>query len=357
MPSSKSRTRPKAQGQRLVYIAMALSIAAVVISALSYANPRTVYVNTTKVVYSNGTATVNLTGYNISGQLITPLYYLRSYPPINASGSPGNTLQGLNAQLNASDLAVINGAPDSYFEKAGEMYLNRSLANSVGTTVKKVPTFIVNGKPSVLYLGSITCIFCGENRWAMALALSRFGNFSTLFTGYSALGDSDVPTIYWSPSEYNASSMDLGSFYSSDYINFIAFESSDPITLGFDIQPLSVMQQIVNQSGNSVYMAAFDYIMQINNFQGTPYTIWGSSQVPGADAVDFGNSTATAPRPLANWTHAQVFSLLKNPNSQFAWTEYAAADLYIAMTCASINNTAPVCQLPAISQIERANGY
>jgi len=252
---------------------------------------------------------------------------------------------------------VINNASDAYFEEAGELYLNDSLANSVGTSAKTVPAFIVNGKPSVIYLGSITCIFCGENRWAMALALSRFGGFSTLFTGFSSKGDGDIPTLYWSPATYNQSSMDFGSFYTSNYINFIAFEDTDPITGGFDIQPLAQMQEFVNATGNLAYIDAFKYILQINNFGGTPYTIWGARQINGADAIDFGNSSSEAPLPFANWTHAQVFSLLKTPNSQFAWTEYAAADLYIAMVCGTINNTAPVCSLSAITQIEKANGY
>ncbi len=347
----------------LAYLAMFLSIIAIAASVVSYTHVNTIYINQTKTVYisaSNTTAqNVILSQYSINSTLITPLYYLPSYPPITASNtySGGTTLKGLNAQLNASDLAVINNASDSYFEKAGEMYLNRSLSNTVSATTKSVPEFLVNGKPSVIYLGSITCIFCGENRWAMALALSRFGNFSALFTGYSSIGDGDVPTLYWSPATYNESNVDLGSFYSSRYINFLAVESTDPITGGFNLQPLAQMQQMVNTSGNLAYMDAFRYIMQIDNFQGTPYTIWGGHQVSGADAVDFGNSTATAPRPFSNWTHAQVFSLLSSPNSQFAWTEYAAADLYIAMACSSLNNTAPICQLPAIAEIEKANGY
>ncbi len=60
--------------------------------------------------------------------------------------------------------------------------------------------------------------------------------------------------------------------------------------------------------------------------------------------------------PLTNMTHEQVLAQLANPNDQFAWTEYAAADLYVAMVCSSINNTAPVCSLPAIQQLEKL-GY
>ncbi|HUB92409.1 MAG TPA: DUF929 family protein [Candidatus Saccharimonadales bacterium] len=350
--------------QSLCYAAILISVMAVLASAYSLVHSgRTIYVNKTvyinNTVYSNSTnSTAPLSQFNITGSLITPLYYLPNDPVINQSAPFGKTLQGINSQLNATELSIINNASQSYFETAGMMYLNRSLANSVSATVKPVPTFLVNGKPSVIYFGSITCIFCGENRWAMALALSRFGNFSTLFNGYSSFGDYDVPTLYWSPAQYNQSSVDLGSFYNSKYINFIAIEDTDPITAGFNLQSLPVIAQEINSTGNLAYESAFQYILDINNFQGTPYTIWGGSQVSGADAIDFGNTPPTGSTlALSNMTHAQVLGQLANPDNQFSWTEYAAADLYIAMTCASINNTAPVCSLPAIIGIEKQNGY
>jgi hypothetical protein len=61
--------------------------------------------------------------------------------------------------------------------------------------------FSYNGKPSVIYIGAISCVWCGENRWAMAMALSRFGSFNSLYIGYSSIHDGDVPTLYWKPQE------------------------------------------------------------------------------------------------------------------------------------------------------------
>ncbi|MEM3876880.1 MAG: hypothetical protein QXP24_04125, partial [Candidatus Micrarchaeaceae archaeon] len=132
-----------------------------------------------------------------------------------------------------------------------------------------------------------------------------------------------------------------------------------PITGGFNLQPLGKIQQEINATGNLAYIDAIKFILQLNTFQGTPYTIWGSYNVGGADAVDFGNTMPTSGQqlPLTYMTHEQVLSQLANPSNQFAWTEYAAADLYVAMVCGSINNAAPVCSLPAIKQIEAANGY
>lgn len=347
---------------RLAYIAIAISLIAALFGAFSIYNSRhvqTIYVN--KTVYANGTQPRTLTAYNLTVRSLT-----RFTPPLSLSDSPvittaqpfGARLTDINEPLNATELSIINNAPNSYFEIAGEMYLNHTLANTVRASVQGVPAFIVNGRPSVIYLGSITCIFCGENRWAMALALSRFGNFTNLFKGYSALNDGDVPTLYWSPAHYNQSTVDLGSFYQSNYINFIAIEDTDTIYGGFSIQPISVIQQEVNASGNVAYADALSFIKQINNFQGTPYTIWGNDQVSGADAVDFGNSMpSTSSLPISSMTHEQILQQFSSPNNQFAWTEYAAADLYIAMTCGQLKNTAPICSLPAIQQIERVNGY
>lgn len=350
------RTQSNSSMHTITYAAIAISIISLVLSLYTITHPSTI---TTKIVYQNKTVYTSLKGFNITGSLIMPQSSLPNDPPITANGTVGKRLTGLNSPLNASELSVINNASMAYFEKAGQMYLNGSITNEVSATPLSVPPFLVNGKPSVIYFGSITCIFCGENRWAMALALGRFGNFSALYQGYSSLGDGDLPTLYWSPAQYNQSSIDLGDFYSSKYINFIAMEDTDPITQGFDLQTFSTIQQEVNATGNIPYEDAFKYILQINNFQGTPYTIWGGSQVGGADAVDLGNSTATinGTYGLGLMTHAQVLKELSNPHDSFGWTEYAAADLYIAMTCSAINESAPVCTLPAILQIQKQNGY
>ncbi len=351
----------------LTYATFAISIAAFLIATLAYthAPQRIIYQNQTKVIYVNSSNTAalknaNITAFNISSSLISPQQlFLPSAPIITTPSTFGNRLTNINDPLNATDLSIINNAPNSYFETAGEMLINGSIVNTVSAKPNKVPMFILNGKPSVIYLGSITCIFCAENRWAMALALSRFGNFSNLFEGYSALKDSDVPTIYWSPAHYNSSTVDLGSYYTSNYINFIAIEDTNPITGGFVVQPIPVIQQEINQSGNIAYIDAFKLIEQLNNFQGTPYTIWGSDQVSGADAIDFGNSppTSSTDIQIVNMTHAQILRQLASFNDQFSQSEYAAADLYVAMICSSINNTAPVCSLPAIQKIETTNGY
>lgn len=335
--------------RNLSYAVIILSIALVALFFYSLTIThlsKTVYVNRT--VYISGPIPVNITS-----SLIVPNTSIAEDPIITANQSFGTRLTGINEPLNSTELSIINNASDAYFETAGQMLLNNSLNDEVGTSARNVTPVMINGKPSVIYFGSITCIFCGENRWAMALALSRFGSFSDLFKGYSSFGDADVPTLYWSPARYNQSSIDLGSFYSSRYINFIAIEDTDPITSGFNLQQFSTIQQEVNSTNNLAYEDSLRFIIQLNNFQGTPYTVWGNKQVGGADAEVFGNNPPTnSTLPLTYMTHADVLNQLAAPNTQFAWGEYAAADLYIAMTCGSIQNSAPVCSLPAIQRLE-----
>lgn len=348
------------QERHLMYVSLVISIIALVAAAIALYAPHVTYVykNTTQIINSSpGTSVTKLTKYRINSSQIIPQSALSDAPVVTQNQTFGSRLTGINSPLNASSLAVINSAPNSYFETAGEMYLNHTLNNSVGVNPTSVPAFIVNGKPSAIYLGTITCIFCGENKWSMALALSRFGNFSQLFTGYSAIKDGDVPTLFWAPAHYNSTSVVLGSFYSSKYINFLSIEESAPITGGFSLMPLSSLQAIANQSGNLAYIDALKYIIAQNGYQGTPFTIWGNYSVSGADAVAFGNAPPTNNMlPLTYMTHAQMLQALAHPSSQLSWTEYAGADIYAAMICKSIGDAAPVCGLPAIRSIELALG-
>jgi hypothetical protein len=113
----------------------------------------------------------------------------------------------------------------------------------------------------------------------------------------------------------------------------------------------------IAKQGNTTYIEVFSYLMNISNsnttlqFEGTPYTVWGGSLFSGVDAIDFGNRSYSY-LPLTYMTHGQVLSQLSNPDGQFAFTEYAAADVYISKVCRAINNTAPICSLPAIQKIE-----
>ncbi len=327
----------------LAYASLGISIASMVFVAV-------LAVQVNMFLKNHGTQSVTSTTtfqpISITGSLITPPTSLPDAPPILAQQPFGSRLTNLNVPLNSSELAAINDASDSYFVTAAQMYLNHTLTATVGANTYAAPLFLVNGKPTVVYLGAISCVYCAENRWAMALALSRFGSFQQLFWGYSALQDGDVPTFYWAPAHYNATAATgFGNFYTSNYVNFVSIEYSSPITQGFNMGTLSYFQQEAVAQGSPVYANATRLLIALNDYAGTPDTIWGKFSVPSADAVNFGTATANTNTtiPMASMTHQQVSASLAQPSTGFAWTEYAAADYYVALVCASGSISAPIC--------------
>ncbi len=270
----------------------------------------------------------------------------------------GSRLTNIDVPFSSQWLSIINNAPNSDFNTSALMLLNGSLTDEIidtpPTALAPKPV-MVNGKPTVIYIGAISCVFCGENRWAMALALSRFGNFSNLYEGYSSFGDHDLPTIYWNKDNYTTNaSVGFGNYYHSNYINFISADYESPIVQGFEVQPISYF---VSKAPNSTYRSAMSFMNSTNDFQGTPFSFWGNVIVQGATGIVFGNTTPTGSTlPLTNETHAQVLSQFKNYNDQFAFGEYAAADVYIAYLCPTLNNTPPVCQLKGIRELETHMG-
>ena len=51
------------------------------------------------------------------------------------------------------------------------------------------PALTSGGKPEMLYIGAEWCPYCAAERWAMAVALERFGSFSPLRGVYSSSAD------------------------------------------------------------------------------------------------------------------------------------------------------------------------
>ena len=351
------------------YSALALSIVTLVLIG-------SLYIQVMQINEKLKPSTTTLAPISVTGPLITPALSLPDAPPILAQEPFGQRLTNINVPLNSTQLAMINDEPTSYFETAAMMYLNGSLVNLVGQQIAPAPLFDVNGKPAVTYLGAISCVYCGENRWAMALALSRFGSFGHLYFGYSALNDQDVPTLYWAPAQYNATAaVDWGNSYNGTYVNFVSIEYASPITQGFQMGTLQYFVQQARALNNSVYEAAVNLIVDENNYAGTPYTIWGQYAVLGADAQDFGETTSTSTSevmttsssaaatsttalPISSMTHDQILASFAHPSDQFAWTEYAAADYYVALICSSLGagsassaSAPPICSSPSVAQM------
>jgi hypothetical protein len=76
-----------------------------------------------------------------------------------------------------------------------------------------------NGKPEVLYIGAEYCPFCAAERWALIVALSKFGTFSNLSLMLSA----DSPEAYPDTATFSF----VNSSYTSQYVSFVSVEYLD----------------------------------------------------------------------------------------------------------------------------------
>jgi len=179
------------------------------------------------------------------------------------------------------------------------------------------PVLTSGGKPEMLYVGAEYCPYCAAERWAMTVALSRFGTFSNLSLIHSSSTDiyPSTPTLSFYKSNYT-----------SKYIQFTPVE-------WFGLQDNGVVLQ-QRTSAEAALMTKYDAV---------PY-------VPSADAgsypfLDIGNQYVDVgsqylPSTLAKLAWAQVAADIRNPSSPVAKGVDGAANAITAAIC-KITKDAP----------------
>jgi hypothetical protein len=190
---------------------------------------------------------------------------------------------------------------------------------------KSQPALTAGGKPQILYIGAEYCPYCAAERWAMVVALSRFGTFSGLKLIHSSSSDvfPNTPTLTFAHATYT-----------SQYVDFSPVEMYGPKNNGVIFQKPT--------SAESALMTKYD---------AAPY-------VPSADAnsfpfVDIGNQYLVVgaqytPTSLASLTWSQVASDVRNPSSAVAKDIDGTANSITAAIC-KITKDAPaaVCNSAA----------
>ena len=152
------------------------------------------------------------------------------------------------------------------------------------------PALTSGGKPEILYVGAEYCPYCAAERWAMTVALSRFGSFSNLHLIHSSSSDiyPNTPTL----SFYKSS-------YTSKYVQFTPVEWFGLVNNGVVLQKRT--------SAEAALMAKYDAPPYIQSSAARPYPF-----------VDIGNQYLVSgsqylPSTLANLTWAQVAADIRNP--------------------------------------------
>ena len=101
---------------------------------------------------------------------------------LNSKPSSDNSPNGPTGAALASVVSNVTSVPASTLDTVG----NGSGAVTAKPTTISGTALTANGKPEMLYMGAEYCPYCAAERWAMIVALSRFGTFSGLATVHSA---------------------------------------------------------------------------------------------------------------------------------------------------------------------------
>jgi hypothetical protein len=216
----------------------------------------------------------------------------------------------------ASTLAAVGGGPTS---GNGRVAAPTALANQ--------PALTQNGKPLMVYVGAEYCPYCAAERWAMAVALSRFGTFSNLGTTHSDPGD-----VF--PSTRTLT------FYKSSYTSqYLVFSPAEQLDVNKKpLQALTAQQQTL--------LAKYD---------APPYV--ASSSQGAIPFIDIGNKylvsgASYSPQVLQGKSWAQIAAALSNPSSPIAKSVNGAANMLTAAICKVTNNLpANVCAAAPISAL------
>jgi hypothetical protein len=192
------------------------------------------------------------------------------------------------------------------------------------------PALTSGGKPEVLYIGGEYCPFCAAERWAMVVALSRFGTFSNLSTVHSGSTDAypNTPTFTF-----------YGSTYTSRYLTFTPVEETTNIPQGNSYTTL--------QTPTSAQQAL------VQKYDGPPY-VQTSGSIP---FIDFGNKymisgASYSPQVLTGKNWSQIASALKNPSSPIAKAVDGTANYLTAAICKLTGNQPASACTPVVKGLE-----
>jgi Domain of unknown function (DUF929) len=256
------------------------------------------------------------------------LYATNRNSPPAAAGNNGVSGTVLPAKVSSD----ITSVPASALESVGAGSVGTWLTNDEGGAAPLVPIsnspLTSGGKPEMLYIGAEFCPYCAAIRWSMAVALSRFGHFTTPLRGFHSSA-SDVypntPTLTF----YKAG-------YTSSYLTFTPVENGNADNTGV-LQPTTSQQEALWKK----------YDTSSDGTVGYPFIDFGNKVVLKTPIVD--------PQILSKLSWAQVAADLHNTKSAVAQAELGAANYLTAAICKMTSNAdTSVCSASTISSMEKS---
>ena len=249
---------------------------------------------------------------------------------VTSSSSTSTTATGpVDTPAPASLVSLVTGVPASVAQTVG-------VPSSVtAPTVAKGQTALASGgKPEVLFIGGEFCPYCAAERWAIVMAMSKFGHFTNLQETTSSPWDTDPATATFSFH---------GASYSSDVVTFVPVEEESNDTNGIGTR--HVLEHLTTaQSG-----LWSKYSSQFGVTQGFPF-------------MDIGNKVFVLgpsynPAILSGLDQSAIAAKLANPNDPVTQAIVGTANYLTAAVC-SITQQQPsaVCSASAVTTAAKAMG-
>jgi hypothetical protein len=266
------------------------------------------------------------TGGSILGVIVIVVAFIvikTTQSPAAANSSGSATPAG--TALPASVVKDVTSVPASTFTSVATGTADPKSVSLVSSATPLTSA----GKPEVLYIGAQYCPYCATERWALAVALSRFGTFHGL-SGIHSAGGQEVYPHTATLNFYKAS-------YTSNYLKFTPVE-----------------QETVSEKPLEKLTSAQTTL--ITKYDSPPYV--SSSEQGAIPFIDFGgkyfvHGAQYNPQVLSGQTWAQVAAALKDPSSAIAKGADGAANMITATICKVTNNQpSNVCTTPTIKAIE-----
>jgi hypothetical protein len=244
----------------------------------------------------------------------------------NTGTSPSTSSSVSNGPTGSSLSAVVSKVttvPASTLNSVGK---GGSQVTAIPQPITGGTALTANGKPEMLYMGAEYCPYCAAERWAMIVALSRFGTFTGLATVHSASVDGagskepypNTPTWTF-----------VKSSFSSQYLTFT------PVEMQTNIPDKSTGSYTTLQTPTSAQNAI------LAKYDAPPYV--ASADAGAIPFIDFGNKYLIAgasynPQVLAGLSWSQVATDLSNPSSQVAQGVDGTANYITAAICKMTGN-------------------
>jgi Domain of unknown function (DUF929) len=268
-----------------------------------------------------------------TGSVVVVLAIVLVFVIVKLNGkSPSGSSAASNGPTGAALSAVVDNVtsvPVSTLDKVAAGGFTGKIQPITGS-----PTALTaNGKPEMLYMGAEYCPYCGAARWAMIVALSRFGTFSGLSTVHSSSTDVDANTPTWS-------------FYKSTYTSkYLTFT---PVEMTTNVPDSSSPSGYVTLQTPSAAQQAL-----MNKYDVAPYT----TQNGAIPFIDFGNKYVSIGSPydpgvLAGLSWSQIATDLKNPSSSVAQAIDGTANYITAAICKMTGNQPVSACTSAVQSIE-----